>query len=160
VSQNPVNPLAGYLSTALSNSGDAGSTLRMLVRRVERLRRLRARWALIVPLPFRAHVHPANFEGGQLLLEADSPAWATRAHHQKPTLIERLSGYEEFAGIAGIRIRVSPVETARPSRGTQTPRIPPAAAGLLNATAETVSDPKLKAALHRLAATAKRNDRH
>jgi len=159
VSKNPVNPLAGFLTSALSASGDAGSTLRLLVHRVERLRSLRARWALIVPLPFRAHVRPANFERGQLLLEADSPAWATRAHHQKPTLIERLSGCEEFAGITDIRIRVSPVETARPSRGTLTPRIPPGTAGLLNATADTVSDPKLKAVLRRLAVTAERSDR-
>lgn len=157
--RNPVNPLADYLSAALSSTHAAGSTLCQLITRVERLRSLRARWAQTVPMPLRAHVRPAHFDRGQLLVEADSPAWATKAHHQKPVLIERLAGCEEFAGIADIRIRVSPVEDAHPSRGTRKVRISAEAAELLDSTADAVSDPNLKAALRRLANTVNRAGR-
>ena len=154
----PISTVSDFLSAALSSSRAADSALRQLISRVDRLRRLQSRWASVVPMPLRAHLRPAHFERGQLLVEADSPAWATRAHHQKQLLIERLAGHEEFAGLAGVRIRVSPLENTRPVPGARSVRISADTAKLLNATADAVSDPALKAALHRLAHSANRTD--
>lgn len=50
-----------------------------------------SRWASIVGAEVAAHATPVSFEGGELVLAADSTAWATQMRLLTPTLLARLA---------------------------------------------------------------------
>jgi len=62
-------------------------------------------WKRIVGADLAAHTKPESFDEGELLISADSPAWATQVRLLAPDLLRRL-GAELGHGVVH-RVRVS-----------------------------------------------------
>lgn len=98
----------------------------------------------------REHCHVASWRGGCLLLIVTDGHWATRLRYQQRRLQRQLQALEEFATLAKILFKVQP--QSGHSRGTgRTLRLSKAASENIQASAEGISDPRLRAALQRLA---------
>ncbi len=104
-----------------------------------------------MPPPLGSHTRPTHYRAGRLVVTADSPTWATMIRHQRNALIRRLRQYPELAGLAHIHIRVSPARATRPPLRKAAVPLPTKTSGLLNAAANDIRDPRLKAALRKLA---------
>lgn len=101
-----------------------------------------------------AHAQVANRSNGQLVIHADSAAWATRLRYLAPQLLRCLRKTPSLADLQGINIKVSPL--AQPASPVTRPAILSADnAALLDSTADTLSDPALRTALKRLARRAR-----
>ena len=81
--------------------------------------------------------------------------WATRLHYQQRRLQRLLQALPEFAGLQKIQIKVHP-PSSQVSHAGRKAELSACAADSLNSAAEGIEDPKLRAALERLA----RNARH
>jgi hypothetical protein len=100
----------------------------------------------------------ANIKNGDtLLLQTDSPVWATRLRYQTPKLLETLRNTPEWGSIQHIRIQVRPAAHPPRSRPSRRINLSHQNATLLRTTAESLTDPRLKSALLRLAC---RESRH
>jgi hypothetical protein len=115
-------------------------------------RRLRA--ALLEPLA--GHLTVANVQQGTLVLNAESPSWATRARFASREILDALNRDGVYEPLTDIRIHVQP-ET--PDATDPVPRAAsrasvPAITGLARA-AKAIADPALSGALSRLAQTLK-----
>ncbi|MGH8352358.1 MAG: DciA family protein [Pseudomonas sp.] len=102
----------------------------------------------------REHCHVASWREGSLLLIVTDGHWATRLRYQQRRLQRQLLAFEEFATLAKILFKVQPPTAGRRATG-RTIDLSPAAAENIQATAEGISDPKLRAALERLASRGK-----
>lgn len=97
----------------------------------------------------------AAFREGSLLLIISDSNWATRIRYQQRRLLRQLQSDETFASLERILIKVQP-------SGSSAPGLPPppllstGAAEAVRATAEGISDPRLRSALERLARHAER----
>lgn len=98
----------------------------------------------------REHCHVASWHEGCLLLIISDGHWATRLRYQQKRLLRQLQTLEEFATLTKILFKVQPPTVER--RGTShSIHLSNRAAENIQATAEGVRDPKLRAALERLA---------
>lgn len=139
--------LAAYLPEHLINA---------LSHRVDEDSRLRQAWRAQVAEPLASHARPVRFASGTLFVHVDTPAWASRLRHQQPALVAALKGVPLFRGLVDLRLRVVPpegpaaatVEKARPSR------LSARAAKTVAEAARTIANPRLRAALERLADSA------
>jgi len=102
----------------------------------------------------REHCHVASWREGSLLLIVTDGHWATRLRYQQKRLQRQLTAFEEFANLTRIVFKVQP-PSARQGAAGHTMDLSPVAAESIQATAEGITDPKLRAALERLAAHAK-----
>ena len=102
----------------------------------------------------REHCHIASWREGTLLLIVTDGHWATRLRYQERRLQRQLQGMEAFAGLNRILFRVQPPEAPRHRPGPA-PALSTQAADNLQEAARSVSDPRLKAALERLASHAR-----
>lgn len=102
----------------------------------------------------RAHCHVASWREGTLLLIVTDGHWATRLRYQERRLQRQLQSMEAFAGLQRILFRVQPPETPRHTPGPA-PALSSQAADSLQQTARGIRDPRLKAALERLASHAR-----
>jgi hypothetical protein len=100
-----------------------------------------------------AHCRLADLRSGRLVLAADTSAWATRLRYHTPEIREKLAA----AGltVAECRIVVAPPPDRAAEPGPR-PGMSARGADTLNATAETIRDPALAAALRRLARNGER----
>ncbi|EXF44814.1 hypothetical protein BAY1663_02795 [Pseudomonas sp. BAY1663] len=101
----------------------------------------------------REHCRVATWREGSLLLIVTDGHWATRLRYQQRRLLRQLQAFEEFAGLARIQIKVQPAPPPR----HMPPRTQPLssnAADSIQAAAQGIRDPKLRAALERLASHA------
>ncbi len=98
----------------------------------------------------REHCHVASWRDGCLLLIVTDGHWATRLRYQQKRLLKHLQALEEFATLAKILFKVQPPTAERRAAG-RTICLSDKAAEHIQATAEAVSDPGLRAALERLA---------
>lgn len=104
----------------------------------------------------RPHCRVASWRDGSLLLVITDAHWATRLRYQQRRLLRQLQAFDEFAGLARILFKVQPhIEPAKPPR---TANLSPAAAETLHEAAEGISNPRLKAALERLASRCHKSD--
>src|SRR5690606_31723459 len=104
----------------------------------------------------REHCQVASWHDGCLLLLAGNGHWATRLHYQQRRLQRALQQLPEFAGLQKIQVKVRPPNTQvayQPNRV----ELSEAAADSLCSAAEGITDPKLRAALERLARHARRD---
>ncbi len=119
-------------------------------------------WERQVNAPLVNHVRPVLYEKKTLHVNADSPAWASRARYQAREMIVRLRREKYFKDITRIEAKVKPkggldretlLSMARPRDAQRPPAkpIPTEAAKLISALAKDVMDPKLREALERLA---------
>ena len=128
-----------------------------LSRRTDQDFRLNQAWRARVPEPLASHARPIRYDGGVLHVHVQASAWASRLRHQQPALVSRLRSDPMFDGLAQIRVRVVPPETALSAPATasvQPSRLSVKAAETVARTAATISHPGLRAALERLAAIA------
>ncbi|AZF23096.1 DUF721 domain-containing protein [Pseudomonas sp. R3-52-08] len=102
----------------------------------------------------REHCHVASWREGNLLLIVTDGHWATRLRYQQKRLQRQLMVFDEFAGLTRIQFKVQPPAVLRSPAG-HTMDLSEQAAETLQATAEGISDPGLRAALERLAAHAR-----
>ena len=99
-------------------------------------------------------VRVAAFDGGDLLLVTESPAWSARLRYQEPALLTCLT--RSGLLVSRIRVRVTPAPPPDPPRRARPARLSPHSARLLDAYARSVHDPALRAALERLASRGSR----
>jgi hypothetical protein len=128
--------------------------LRQLTDQANRLRQLDVELRAAIPSPLDAHAHLATMHDGCVVLQADSPAWATQLRYKTPEILANLQRNPAFASIRSIRIR-NALTAVEPSPPPPLPRaLGPAAADALRAQAESSADPALREVLLRLAGRA------
>lgn len=126
--------------------------LQRLVDRAQLLATLDQRVAAFLPPSLAPHVRVANLRDGVLILHADSTAWRMRAHYLAPDLLKALRDVPELAGLTSIQVRVAPVASHLRPPSPKPLKLSAAASQYLAGVADTVSDPRLREALRRLAA--------
>lgn len=102
----------------------------------------------------REYCRVASWREGTLLLIVTDGHWATRLRYQQRRLQRQLVGLEEFRDLNRIVFKVQPPEAPRHKPGPA-PALSAHAANNLNETARGITDPRLKAALERLASHAR-----
>ncbi|MFF7705741.1 DciA family protein [Pseudomonas sp. NPDC007930] len=98
----------------------------------------------------RPHCRLASWREGTLLLVVTDSQWSTRLRYQQRRLQRDLQALPEFAGLMRILIKVKPSQEGATRAHTGTV-LSAEAAETLQATAEGITDPALRAALERLA---------
>ncbi|MBB3104187.1 DciA family protein [Azomonas macrocytogenes] len=101
----------------------------------------------------RAHCQVASWRNSCLLLIVSDGGWATRLRYLERRLRRNLQATPEFAGLSRIVFKVRPSATDKPL--PKPPELSSTAANSLKATAQGIADPKLRAALERLASKSK-----
>ena len=105
----------------------------------------------------REHCHVASWRDGCLLLIVTDGHWATRLRYQQRRLQRQLQALEEFATLTKILFKVQP--QVGQNRGTdRTLYLSNSAAQSIQETAEGISDPRLRAALERLASHTQKDE--
>ncbi|NBA95611.1 DUF721 domain-containing protein [Pseudomonas sp. R5(2019)] len=105
----------------------------------------------------REHCHIASWREGTLLLIVTDGHWATRLRYQQKRLQRQLQALEQFTNLTRILFKVQPPTTQSKAVG-HTIDLSTRAAENIQATAEGISDPNLRAALERLASHASRKE--
>jgi hypothetical protein len=105
----------------------------------------------------REHCHLASWREGCLLLIITDGHWATRLRYQQRRLLRQLQQLDEFTGLQRILFKVQPPtsQTGTPDRHIE---LSSSAAESIQATADGIRDPGLRAALERLASHGKKTD--
>ncbi|MBE7376325.1 DciA family protein [Pseudomonas lopnurensis] len=102
----------------------------------------------------REHCRVASWREGSLLLIVTDGHWATRLRYQQRRLQRQLQTFEEFSGLVRIQFKVQPPPPPRHAPARTQP-LSDSAASSIQAAAQDIRDPKLRAALERLAGRAK-----
>jgi hypothetical protein len=102
----------------------------------------------------REHCHVASWREGSLLLIVTDGHWATRLRYQQKRLQRQLVAFEEFASLTRILFKVQPPTVQQGAVG-HTINLSAVAAESIQATADGITDPNLRAALERLASHGK-----
>ena len=98
----------------------------------------------------REHCHVASWQNGCLLLIVTDGHWATRLRYQQRRLEAQLLRLEEFSTLTKILFKVQPrFDKQRQSKDPI--YLSDQSAQSLQETADSITDPKLKASLERLA---------
>lgn len=144
-------PLPAKATTALLREA---KPLQLMLAQAHRLANLQALVDAQLEVAAREHCLVASWRDGCLLLLTSNGHWATRLHYQQRRLQRQLQSLPEFAGLNKIQIKVRPPTGQVAYVGRQA-ELSDAAADSINSAAEGISDPKLRAALERLASHAK-----
>ena len=127
--------------------------LRLLLNQAERLEHLQRLLESQLQPAAREHCHVASWRDGTLLLVVTDGHWATRLRYQQKRLLAALQAMEAFGNLRRILYKVQP-PLVPAKRGGHAAELSNSAAESLRDTAEGITDPKLRAALERLAAHA------
>jgi len=125
-------------------------TLAPLLRHARRLREVERDVLGTLDRALRPHCRVANVRDDTLVLDADSPVWASRLRYQTAELLERLP-CREALGIRRVRVRVRPAHAPPGAAAPRPRRLSPTAAALIYSVARTVDPGPLRRALLRLA---------
>lgn len=111
-----------------------------------RLHRIKARWDSLFGAPLSSHIYPSRLDKGQLLINADSPAWLQQTSFYKADMLEKLGPF----GVKDIRLRIGPVRR-RPLRHPHHERpLPEADSPLIEDLLRTVHDEELRESIRRV----------
>ncbi len=118
----------------------------------EQQQALEQAWTTAAGQPLAGHVRPLRYTDGCLILQAESPVWASKLRHQPQRLISALRRHAIFHELIGLQVRVVPIEqAAAPARHTRSaPKLSPQTKALLDSVAEHTTDDALRDALRRL----------
>jgi hypothetical protein len=95
----------------------AGSPhLQALAQHARRLQRLSVRLREVLDAPLAEHVQVANLSDRCLVLQTDSPAWATRLRYRSADVLRHLGADLGEHPPASVRVIVRPPETLGPPR--------------------------------------------
>ena len=144
MSRSKIKPLTKWLASP------AGQ-LSPLLDHVRLLRHLSAVLREVLTGPMTEHCRAANLDGTTLVISADSPAWATKLRYQLSSLLAQLQAREDLPPIERLRVRIQPADQARPAPVARRQILSPEAAEVIAHVADNTTDPKLQAALRRLA---------
>jgi hypothetical protein len=100
--------------------------------------------------PLCSHVQLANFRNGLLILQTDSPVWASKLRYLVPELVKQCRSHPAFQSLRDIRILVSPFRLTPEPEPPRRPTLSAASRQLLEKTADHIDHPGLKASLLRL----------
>lgn len=146
MSKKSPKPVADLFSTttALGQS--------WVLKRALQLATLEARLLPTLPAQLRDHCRIANIRDGVLVLQTDSPTWATKAKFAVADLVSQAKAQ----GLPVQRVRVT-VRTgdSPPKHAPRRAAMPKSAAAMLDDLANTVTNPGLAASLRRLAKNGK-----
>ena len=121
-----------------------------LLGQVRLLRRVSDYLRKALPEPLASHCIAANIDGDTLVVGCDSSAWAAKLRFLIPQLFERLKAQTDFPLLTQIRVRVQPLNPEPFHTTIRRFHISDHSAALIDSTAESTTDPALKAALRRL----------
>ena len=108
-------------------------------------------WNDRIEPPLAAHTHPISYRVGRLVVHADSSLWANRLRHQQTHSMQTLRQHPLFEDLVELRVRVKPLSQPKPTqRHRPHLRLSEASTRVIQAVAEDIKDPALKAALERL----------
>ncbi|AYL82719.1 DciA family protein [Pseudomonas syringae pv. actinidiae] len=128
--------------------------LKAIFRHAERLSHLQRLLESQLQPAAREHCHVASWREGTLLLIVTDGHWATRLRYQQKRLHRQLIAFDEFINLTRIAFKVQPPDAPR-GAATHTIDLSTVAAENIQATAEGITAPKLRAALERLASHAR-----
>jgi len=127
------------------------STFQQLLRRTNAIERLNSLLKQVVSSPLKEHCQAVGVAAGKLLIQTDSPVWASRLRYQQQGILALLKKNDELSFLTGLSIQV------RPEAGKKNPTKRKAAApsadsaAQMDRLAEEIHDPKLKEALRKIA---------
>lgn len=121
-----------------------------LLRQVTFLQEIQSTLEAAWPPEAAGHVRVAACDNGYLLLIVDSGVWATRLRYQHEA-ISRILAQRLRIGVTDIQVRVRPTAYQPQAGYSATRAISPGNRRLLAESARHIDDPKLAAALSRLA---------
>jgi hypothetical protein len=121
-------------------------------RDLEQLPQVCAAWAQAAGETLSQHVVPMRYSDGCLRLQADSSVWMSKVRYQQSALIARLRAHPLLSELRSLKLRVAPVQQARPAapRMASARRPSPDMVAMLRQVAEDIADPGLREALRRL----------
>ena len=121
-----------------------------LLHQAKRLRQLNQHLLLILPLELHGHVQIAAFHHSLLVLEAESPVWATKARYFSREIANHLS---EKTGLSvkSVKFTIQPTASTQSRTSRKKPYISKNSAHQLESLAKSTEDPRLKQSLAKLA---------
>lgn len=130
---------------------DGDKHLASLIRRAQTLARLSADIRANLPEDLAEHAALANVRGTVLVMQVDSPGWASRLRFHQSALLHFLLEKHKLP-VKSLEIKVNNAQrrTGADKRRNR-PRMPTQAARQLKSTADHIKDATLSAALARLA---------
>lgn len=105
----------------------------------------------ILERPLRSHLTVANLRNGQLILQADSPVWASRARLRLPEIRKAFEQRAPNLSITGVGLITRPRPPAAPGPAPRRAEISEASRKLLHDVAEDTDNPGLRRTLRRMA---------
>lgn len=128
----------------------ASESANRLLTRVRQLQSLSNTLHDCLPADLVQHTQVVRWENGRLTVQTDSAAWATRLRYLTPQLLRCLRQSPTFAEARHIELRVAPL-AASTAPAVQRAYLSPHSASIIDANADSIADPLLRAALKRLA---------
>lgn len=131
-----------------------------LVTTTRRLRQLNQHLSAVLDVPLTDHCQVARYDTEQLIIQVDSPVWASRLRYYIPTLLQELKqNIPDLQGLKSIKMHVAPAAPAPVEKSPEKREITPAASQNIQAMAETIDDPALREALQRLGRSRRTEDK-
>ncbi len=155
---NPAHPprREGKLHRLAPRLAQKPGPLKAVIDQARQLDRLSRRLQRALPEELQGQWRLARLDEGEMVIVAESSAWATRLRYLTPQIqaaAERVTGFRPQR----VTVRVAPSEPSPRRRHSPAPLSEQARATLQGAAAAT-DDPRLREALERLASRARRAD--
>lgn len=137
--------------TKLGEIVTRNSVLRQLIEHAAVHKAFDRRIKLLIDEPLRSHFHVTGLRDDNLVLTADSSAWAARLRYQVPEIHRLIRESSDFPKVQAIRIKTAASQTHRRTQPTRKP-LPLSAASVaeLQNCAQRTDDPALRDVLLRL----------
>lgn len=129
----------------------ANDELATLLTRSRVLQRYTHELRKLLPATFADHVHVAQLNEEQLVITADTSGWAAKLRFMAPQLLEQFKQVTAIPTLNSIEIKLLPGNSSRPATRTATMQLNQENSVLIQSLADSVEDPSLAQALHRLA---------
>lgn len=131
------------------------SRLKQLKDQADHIAALDRRLKTCLSGPLAAHVRLATVRDGCLVMQADSPAWASELRFRTPEILAAVGEQSGFEAIRSLRIRTR-TDPEPAERVPEKARLSEDAAATLRAHASSIEDPDVRAALLKIARHGKR----
>jgi hypothetical protein len=126
------------------------SPLNNLIKHAKLLQLLTDKFRSILPKPLNEHVFVTSIEKSVLTVVTDSSVWASLLHYHTTDILNYTLSINDLPPVKKIRIKVSPFHMPETPKKTQH-AISTTSAQQIKTAATSIQDPKLRAALLKLA---------